>query len=259
MSYAVSMLIVAAAGLAGGLLSLFLQARIKLAQRKAHQEYGTVVFLQLGVVFAVLLAFVFDSCWEGYNAAGQSIDFECGALHGAAMIAVALPDEQARTVLSLETRYVRSVIDAEWPRMRRDRRESLRTDDDLAALVRAVATLQVQGTEFEGDRDEIQRLVETAHAQREARIFQADQGVPGALWTVLIAFTIVLVGFVSLAALEQRTIAVAFTATFAAATTSILVLAHLLDYPFEGGLALEPTDFHSVLEKLQLLLRGVGG
>ncbi len=41
-------------------------------------------------------------------------------------------------------------------------------------------------------------LLAQAHAQRETRIFQAHSGIPGALWWVLIGFTITLALFVSL-------------------------------------------------------------
>ncbi len=250
-SDAVAIMLVLAASAAGGALSLLAQSGVRVAHRKAHQEFGAVVFLQLGVVFAVLLAFVFNSCWDGYNDAAQSIDGECSALHGAGMIASGLPKEQARRVLSLETAYVKSVLDAEWAVMARRRAADPGTVDELVRLVRAVAGLQTR------DRDQIQQLLQQAHAQREERIFQARLGVPAALWTVLVVFETVLVLFVSLSAIESKWIAVAFTATFAAGTTSILVLARMLDFPFEGGLALPSSDFLGLLGRLASLPQGM--
>ena len=252
---AVSLIVVVAA--AAGLLSLFVQTRVQVAHRKAHQEYGTVVFLQLGVVFAVLLAFVFSSCWEGYNEAAQSVDLECGALHGAAMIAATLPEDQARRVLSLEATYIRSVVFVEWPHVARHRAESLATDNELVALVEAAARLPGLDARQSDGRNQIELLLAQAHAQRENRIFQASLGVPILLWTILVAFSTVLVVFVSLSGIEQKLVAITFTATFAAAIASILILARLLDYPFEGGLALAPNDFVSLLSKVTGLLQSV--
>src|ERR1700730_8976688 len=40
--------------------------------RRSH-EVGYAVFLQLGVIFAVLLAFVFNGVWSDYNMAAQAI------------------------------------------------------------------------------------------------------------------------------------------------------------------------------------------
>ena len=53
--------------------------------RRSH-EVGYAVFLQLGVIFAVLLAFVFNNVWSNYNIASQAIDSECASLHGIAIL-----------------------------------------------------------------------------------------------------------------------------------------------------------------------------
>src|SRR4029077_19234369 len=42
-----------------------------------YHEVGYAVFLQLGVIFAVLLAFVFNGVWSDYNTASRAIDSEC--------------------------------------------------------------------------------------------------------------------------------------------------------------------------------------
>jgi hypothetical protein len=43
--------------------------------------------MQLGVVFAVLLAFVFNEVRSEYNESAQAIVLEISAMHGAAVIA----------------------------------------------------------------------------------------------------------------------------------------------------------------------------
>jgi hypothetical protein len=45
----------------------------------------------------------------------------------------------------------------------------------------------------------------------------------------------------------------AFTGLFAGALASILVLVRLLDFPFEGALALSPVRFAETLRSLDLL------
>ena len=71
---------------------------------------------------------------------------------------------------------------------------------------------------------------------------------------MLIAFTILLALFVSLSAIQHRTTAVTMAACFTVGIVSILVIAKLLDYPFEGALALHPTDFIDVIGKISDLL-----
>jgi uncharacterized protein YbaA (DUF1428 family) len=82
--------------------------------RQRQHEVGNPLYLQIGVVFAVLLAFVFNEVFGEYNAAAQAINGECGALHGAAMLANDLPDGQGKAVEQAILDYSRIVVSAEW-------------------------------------------------------------------------------------------------------------------------------------------------
>jgi hypothetical protein len=55
--------------------------------RRRQHEVGKQLYPQIGVLFAVLLAFMFNEVFGQYNAAAQAISGECGALYGAAMLA----------------------------------------------------------------------------------------------------------------------------------------------------------------------------
>ncbi len=258
MNGAVAILLVALAASAGGGASILAHRFVAFSHRRDHHEVGAVVFLQLGVVFAVLLAFVFDETWGQYNAAAQAVDLECGALHGASMIATTLKPAEAHALVGAEVDYVVSVVGPEWREMARHRREDLATDDRLVMLVRAAALIARDDPARPRATAEILSLLATAHAEREARIFQVGSGVPGPLWAVLIVFAVVLEMFVALAALSWPATAFAFSAVFAAGITSILVIGRLLDYPFEGALAIPSSDFVDLLGKLRLLLAATG-
>src|SRR5579884_994860 len=90
MTYAMVTITGLAVVLVSGALSWLIRTRVNLDALRRHHEVGSAVFLQLGVVYAVLLAFVFIQVWDQYNEAASAIDQECGALHGAAMLASTL-------------------------------------------------------------------------------------------------------------------------------------------------------------------------
>ncbi len=254
MGYGAAISIILIASIAAAVATLFIQRSVKIDIRRDHREVGSVVFLQLGVVFAVLLAFVFSEAWGEYNEAAQAIDLEVSAMHGVAMIAATLDPEQAKTILTAERAYLESVVYSEWPVMARSRTEDVETDLKLQVLIQAVANLRLPDPGQRDKKAEMLSLLAQAHTQRETRIFQASSGIPIPLWTVLIAFTLILTLFVSLSDIKYRTTAVAIAACFAAGISSILVLARLLDFPFEGSLALPPTDFVGVIGKVSDLL-----
>ena len=122
------------------------------------------------------------------------------------------------------------------------------------SLIQDAANLRLTDPNEQAKKAEILSLLAQAHTQRETRIFQANSGIPVPLWCVLIAFTIMLALFVSLSAIQYRPTAVAIAVCFTTGIVSILVIARLLDYPFEGALALRPTDFIDAIGKISDLL-----
>ncbi|MBV8578814.1 MAG: hypothetical protein JOZ58_27740, partial [Acetobacteraceae bacterium] len=99
MTYSSVLLIVLGAGLIAGALSWTTRKFVRIEALRRHHEIGSAVFLQLGVVFAVLLAFVFSEVWSEYNTAASAINKECGNLHGTAILAAGLAPTERDLVL----------------------------------------------------------------------------------------------------------------------------------------------------------------
>ncbi|WP_297297473.1 DUF4239 domain-containing protein [uncultured Methylovirgula sp.] len=258
MSYVLAIFIVLAAGFGAAGVTLFVQKSVAAELRREHHEVGSTVFLQLGVIFAVLLAFVFSEAWTEYNEASAAIELEVSALHGAAIIAATLPAPAAKQILTREKAYLDSVTQSEWPIMAASRGEDIATDRKLQDLIQVVANLKLTDPSENAKKPEILSLLAQAHEQRAVRIYQAGSGIPGALWIVLISFELILVAFVVLSGLRYWTSAALVSGIFAASVSSILVVARLLDYPFEGALALPSTDFAVVIGKVTHLLGPIG-
>lgn len=241
MSYALGLLIVIVCALATIAASLLVDRRISIVARRRHHEVGSPVFQVIGVMFSVILAFVFSEVWSEYNTAKQAIGAECGALHGAAMLANALPNHEGRLVNEKLFAYTQNVLNTEWPMMARERR-SMSAAEDLRAALDTTARLRTNDADDLANRSEILTLLTQAHAAREMRTFQLRLGMPGAMWGVLIAIALILVAFVVLSGTELPA-TILFGSTFAVTIAMVLVLVQMLDYPFEGALALGSEDF----------------
>lgn len=258
MSYAAAFLVALVATLAAGLATFVIQKKFPFDQRRRSHDVGSVVFLQFGVVFAVLLAFVFSGAWSEYNDAAQAATLEAGALHGAAMLAGGLPPQDAARVLRAELDYVEAVVGVEWPAMERRRDEDLATDEKLRAAIVGLAALRGLDADGRDARNMIQTLLTDAHAKREMRIYEARNGIPVVLWIVLIAMAAALTLSVSFSAMENTGIALLVASAFALGVAGIMIVARLLDYPYEGALLQPPTDFLVLRDKLVALLASVG-
>ncbi len=249
-----ALLLVVGVPLVAGVLSYGVQRRVALAVRKQHHETGTALFLQLGVVYAVLLAFVFSDTWSQYTVADQSINAECAGLHASAMLAADLPNGAGRPFEVAVAAYLRAVVVHEWPRMRRHQESPIARAALMTMFDQATRLGDGGGSRAGAIRDQVLGQLAVAHVQRETRLFQMDSGIPAPLWAMLIGFSVVLVGFVLFSAVENPSSVMGFSALFSGWIIAVLVMIRMLDYPFQGALALSSRDFASTLGKVVTLI-----
>ncbi len=249
MNGAEAALLVAGSACLTAVLTYAVRRSVALDVRRRHHEVGSAVFLQLGVIFAVLLAFVFNEVWNGYNEAAAAIKSECGNLHGTAILADTLPEPGRGVVLGALATYVREVIDDEWPMMAKGR-DSKRAREAFARLWGSVARLQLPDQTNQVARSQIMSLLAMVHEEREMRLYQMAPEVPPLLWAVLGVLTAALVAFVVFSGVEYLVSQIVFAAVFAASIVMILVVIRMLDLPFTGVLAIDPADFQETLTKL---------
>ncbi len=241
--------VVLGAGTVAGALAWSTRRIFRFETLKRHHEIGSAVFLQLGVVYAVLLAFVLSEVWGEYNTAANAVNQECGSLHGAALLADGLPSE-ARDRIAADLRtYLHAVIVDEWPAMQK-RRPSVAAQQAVAALLTDAARQEARNSQDDPTRSQIMSELANAHRWRETRLFQMTLHVPGLMWVLLIGLGLVLVGFLLCFGIEYVVSQVMFTAVFAASIALVLALVHCLDFPFEGALRLQPNDFQATLHKI---------
>ena len=108
MSYAELGGLVLGTGILAGFICALLHRIVHRDTFRRYYEVGYAVFLQLGVIFAVLLAFVFNNVWSNYNVASQAIDSECGSLHGIAILSDRLPSPARAAILDHLHAYLKT-------------------------------------------------------------------------------------------------------------------------------------------------------
>jgi Protein of unknown function (DUF4239) len=252
MSYTAALLVVFFIAIGTAAATVIVRHALDIDVRRQHHEVGNPVYLQIGVVFAVLLAFVFSEVWGEYNIAAQAINGECGALHGASLLAYGLPDQQGQGVERAILNYTQTVIDKEWAALAH-RDVSPEAVSAFEVAVQAAAHLNIARPGDAAVQSQMLALLAQAHAFRETRAFQATRGLPVVIWLVLASYALVLVVFVLFAGVESMVGHLLFTVTFAVSVALVLILVRMLDYPFEGALALSNADFVATLGHVRSL------
>jgi hypothetical protein len=249
MNFPMGVATILGAGALAALLTWLVRRKVHIEALRRHHEIGGAVFLQMGVVFAVLLAFVFNQVWGEYNDADEAIARECGDLRIAALLANNLPADLALNVKALIAAYVTSVIDEEWPSMTR-REDSIATEARLRQLALGVTRLPGANPDEAATRGELIMLLRSAQQHRETRLYEMTSGLPLTLWAMLIAFSLTLLGFLFFFGMEVVVTQMAFTAVFAGSLAMVMVILSMLNYPFEGAMALQPTAFQRTLKHI---------
>jgi len=246
MTYLAASLIVVASAAAAAVAGLIVNRFVPMDLRRRYYDEGVRIFAQLGTMFALLLAFVFNQVWAEHSAAEQAINGEVGALRAASTLANALPNHAGRPVNLVIITYVKTVVDEEWRTMAAHRSNSDAALKDFRLVIEQTARLDPISRSDVAVQSQILAELAQAKENRETRIFQANQGLPPVLWFVLDILATSLIAFVVLATTEGFG-HVLFASLFAATTVMVLMLVALLDFPFEGSVSLAPTDFVKLL------------
>jgi hypothetical protein len=254
MSYFAAVALIVTSAIVAGLATWLVGSLLTLDTRRRHHEVGGQVFQQVGVMVSVLMAFVFSEVWGEYRTAAMAINGECGALHGAAMLAGALPGGAGLPVERGIAVYVSTVVNTEWPLMTM-RQSSPEARRQFESLLQQAANLPLSRPVDAADQAQIVSLLAQAHAFRETRTFELTQGMPMLMWIMLIGISVVLMCFVVFAGLDNPGHMI-FACAFTACTVLVLVLVRMLDFPFEGALALSNADFVKLLGEATVLARG---
>ncbi len=205
MTYAQALLVLVLSASASAGLSYAVHRLVHVDIRLRHQDVGVAVFLQLGVLFAVLLAFVFNEAYSEYGDAQRAIDLECGTLYTAAMLESSLSPPDARHLLELEKSYLQDVVRRDWPQMRAKRQGSSEAAISLTRLMKQSARLNPAELADSSVKAQILLSLAESHDNREVRLYQAANGLPRILWIVLISFSVILMVFVAFSPVERYT------------------------------------------------------
>lgn len=252
MSYPQLALFVVLSGLAAAGLCMGLHYLLHRDTFRRCHELGSAVFIQLGVVFAVLLAFVFNDVWSDYQSTAEAINKECASLHGVAILSQSLPASSRDATLAALRTYLHTVIDREWPAMRR-RSKSLEAQQRFQTLWQTAATADTNPAQNQ-IISQMLVLLDEAHESRETRVFQMTQSVPGLVWAMLALFAAGLIMCMLLFSTETPTSKAVFVGVFTSCLTLALLTVHILDFPFENVLQLPSHDFNDTLGNVDLLL-----
>ena len=215
-----------------------------------HNEVTGLMFQTVGVMYALLLAFVMVSTWEATEAADAVVTQEAATVQALYRDAVSLPEPTGSRVGALVIAYAETVIAKEWPELAHGR-GSEAADDALDAIFPALRSFEPRTAREEVIFAAALGELNTATEERFARLHAAQSALPGLFWLALILGAMLTQVTAALLYMRDRRVHDALSLSLAAVSGLLIFLVVALDIPFAGDLAVSPDAFHVALEEMR--------
>jgi hypothetical protein len=230
-----------------------LHDRTPAAKDDKHNEVAGFIFAAVGVVYAVLLAFVVIVVWEQFNAAETAVSQEAAALITVANDTSSFP-EPARTQARDQLRaYATFVLNDEWKTLDEATLEQEERPTTLAALnnvwriYRSLPSTAVDPHTTDS--------LDTLSAQRAIRLHANQTAMPDVLWVTLLLGAVVTVGFGIILHMKNVYFHATMTALLTVLLTTCLWLIVLINHPFSGEVHVSTDAFQQALYVINSLPR----
>jgi hypothetical protein len=214
-----------------------------------HNDVTGFVLAIVGVIYAVLLAFVVIIAWESFNTANGVAQAEVSAAADLDHLTQAYTDKPARQLRQEIARYADLMRNEEWPAM-----QTGGESPKAAASASLIGDLAVQMIEGDSRQhtavdDSVMGLVRAFADARRTRLDQNSEGLPNSLWIGLIIGAIMTVGFTYLFGVEDQRLQLVVTGLLAGLIGLMFAMIIALDYPYRGITSISPDiwQMHSYL------------
>jgi ABC-type multidrug transport system fused ATPase/permease subunit len=217
-------------------------------RHEADEGAKGVFFSMVGVLYAVLLAFVVVLVWSDFVDAGTTSQQEVTRLSNLARGAAVFPEVDSFRIRARIVTYAREVAKSEWKTMAHGN-ASPTAQTAYQAIWSAYYGLKPQGDQENAWYSEsVSRLNDLGEARR-SRLLASKATVPAPMWLLLIIGFVVSIGWTYLFKMRRVTAHAVAVGSIAALTSFVLFLIFALQHPFAGDVKISPEPFTQIAEQ----------
>lgn len=212
------------------------------ARLKIHNDVAGPIFATLGVVYAVLLAFIVVITWQNFDRSKTNVQSEANCLMDLYRDSEALSQNFKEAVRPLLREYGAVVINEEWPAMAKGGSSPYIVEIEKRIWKIYGEYLIENKTDFIFLQESVRKLNELGE-YRDLRIMDSKTGVHPILWLVLIAGGVATITFTSFFGTENMKAQIIMTVLLSVIIALILFTIFVLDFPFTGDITISPEPF----------------
>jgi hypothetical protein len=215
-----------------------------------NNEVAGFKFAVIGVLYAVILAFVVIAVWEDFRKTEDAVRDEAKAVVDLHRIAFALPAEGGADIRRHLADYSHDVLEREWQTMAVGE-PSEAVAEHLDRLSRAILDTSPQNAREEALYQEALRLLSAITDNRTERLDSSAGSMPGILWLVLIIGALITLGYPAFFGSTNLLAQILMTAALAILVALALLLGLAFSYPFTGEVRVSAFPFDQALREMR--------
>jgi hypothetical protein len=232
-TFAVLIAVVGAATLAiGGLLAF--HAVVPHGLRSLHNDLAGFVLAIVGVIYAVLLAFIAVAVWQNYTDVDNLVQMEANLVDDLYRDTISLPPDIAQQLRRNLFDYTETVVQKEWPHMMASTRSGLKGWRTLDSFHLTLAQLKPQDASALAAQTEMLETLDKLYDVRRGRFHAAVSGLPAIVWWNLVVGAVILVVFSYMFGAPRLVMHAVLVGLLSSSIGLVLMLIILLDNPFLG-------------------------
>lgn len=221
----------------GGML--LVRRSATLARLERHNLVAGYIYAVIGVVYAVLLAFIAIVVWEQHTRAETGVEKEADELADLYRDAQSFPEAVRSRMQSQISTYARQVVEKEWPAMANGE-ESPEAWEAYNQLWLIYHQFQPRNAHESAWYAESLRRLNALGDYRRDRLIANRSGLPEIMWVVLLGAGVITVGFSFFFGTENIWAQAFMVAALAATIALVLFVILALDKPFSGVASVKP-------------------
>jgi hypothetical protein len=229
---------------------LLVRRRVALERLRINNEVAGFKFATIGVLYAVLLAFVVIIAWERFHDAEKALAAEAGSAATVYRLAEGLGAEAAVAVRSGMSAYLKSVLDEDWPAMAAGHSHPA-TSRALSAVYHEVVHYRPADLHDADLQEDLLRELDRLTEARRERLVMAEGTVPGAIWFVLFLGALLVLAFTFFFGTPNVVTQSLMTGVLAALIFSAILVIIAIDRPFTGAVTVSQESIRAVLADAQ--------
>lgn len=237
---------------------LWVRRALPLDVLKAHHEVAGFLFGVLGVMYAVLLAFVVFVVWEQFEDAKIAASQEANQIGDLSRLAQGFPAPLRQAIWRQTRSYAGLVAGEEWEAMARGEM-SPRAQGAMDALWRLYATIEPRTPGQSAIYAESLARLSQLSDDRRLRLHAGRDAIPRVLWMLLWFGGLITVPFTYFFGVKSFRSQALMTAALTGMIGAILFLIAALDHPFRGDVGVSPDAFQFILKRMEEMQKGAAG